>query len=301
MSDSMIEKLRAHARSLLENQEVDVVIGYAEGSDSTRTTPVFIRDSKEVHRLVFNERCINSLPVYLNKRHEYPRKGWKRTAIIGKGCDIRAITQLIAENQLTRDQVHIIGVPCQGVVSHFETWDGKLETHNTATKCTQCDVHFPADVDYFPIDMEDVDRSAPYQVSAPQVDELMDMDPKQRFAFWHKDFERCFKCYACREVCPHCSCNICITDRTSPGWLDQASNNKGVFAWHMTRAMHLVGRCTGCGECTRACPMDIQVDLFNQRMKNVIQNSFGYKSGYSETEKPPLITYKTDDSDDFIK
>jgi len=69
----------------------------------------------------------------------------------------------------------------------------------------------------------------------------------------------------------------------------------------MTRAMHLVGRCTGCGECTRACPVDIQVDAFNQHMKDVIQGSFDYKSGYSEEEKPPLITFKVDDREDFIR
>ncbi len=69
----------------------------------------------------------------------------------------------------------------------------------------------------------------------------------------------------------------------------------------MTRAMHLVGRCTGCGECTRACPVDIQVDLFNQRMKEVIQETYGYKSGYSEEDKPPLITYKTDDPQEYIR
>lgn len=297
----MIEAIRTQARNLLENKEVDVIIGYAEGSDSTRTTPVFIRKPEEVSRLIFDPRCINSLPLYLNKRHEYPQKGWKRTGIIAKGCDIRAITQLIAENQLTREEVYIIGVPCDGVVSHFSKWDGRLHDGNQATKCAECDVHTPTDCDFFPGERPEVDRSAPYKVSAPQVLNLLGLNTDKRFDYWRQEFDRCFKCYACREVCPHCSCNICITDRTQPNWVDQAAHTKGVFAWHITRAMHLVGRCTGCGECTRACPMDIQVDLFNQRLKDVVQESFGYKSGYSQDEKPPLITYKTDDSEDFIQ
>ena len=297
----MIEAIRTQAHNLLENKEVDVIIGYGEGSDSTRTTPVFIRKPEDVKRLIFDARCINSLPLYLNKRHEYPQKGWKRTAIIAKGCDIRAITQLIAENQLTREEVYIIGVPCDGVISHFSKWDGSLNDGNQATKCSECDVHIPADCDFFPGERPEVDRSAPYKVSAPQVLNLMGLKNDKRFDYWREEFDRCFKCYACREVCPHCSCNICITDRTQPNWIDQAAHTKGVFGWHLTRAMHLVGRCTGCGECTRACPMDIQVDLFNQRLKDVVQDSFGYKSGYSQTEKPPLITYKTDDSEDFIQ
>ncbi|MFC1685146.1 4Fe-4S dicluster domain-containing protein [Pseudomonadota bacterium] len=297
----MIEEIRNQARHLLENGEVDVVIGYAEGSDPTRTTPIFVRKVEDVDKLIFDERCINSLPLFLNKRHEFPRKGWKKTGIIGKGCDIRAITQLIAENQLKRDEVFIISAPCEGVVSHPEKWDGKLHDGNRATKCTDCDVKIPVDTDFFPVDKPEVDRTAPYQVTAPQVANLMSLKTDERFAFWREDFDRCFKCYACREVCPHCSCNICITDRTEPSWIDPAAHKRGVFSWHMTRAMHLVGRCTGCGECTRACPMGIQVDLFNQRMKDVIQDHYDYKSGYSMEVKPPLITYKVDDREDFIQ
>lgn len=297
----MIEEIRNQARHLLENGEVDVVIGYAEGSDPTRTTPIFVRKVEDVDKLIYDARCINSLPLFLNKRHEFPRKGWKKTGIIGKGCDIRAITQLIAENQLKRDEVYIISAPCEGVVSHPEKWDGKLHDGNLATKCTDCDVKIPLDTDFFPVDKPEVDRTAPYQVTAPQVANLMSLKMDERFAFWREDFDRCFKCYACREVCPHCSCNICITDRTTPSWIDPAAHKRGVFSWHMTRAMHLVGRCTGCGECTRACPMGIQVDLFNQRMKDVIQDHYEYKAGYSMEVKPPLITYKVDDREDFIQ
>lgn len=297
----MIEQIRDKARELLEAGDVDVVIGYAEGSDPQRTTPIFVRKPEDAEKLVMDERCINSLPLYLNKRHEYTKKGWKRAGIVAKGCDIRAITQLIAENQLAREEVYILGAPCEGVVSHFVKWNGKLGEDNTATKCAKCDVKIPTDTDFYPGDKPDVDRSGGYESTAPQLLDLREMAKNDRFAFWHSDFDRCFKCYACREVCPHCSCNICITDQTQPSWLDPAAHKRGIFAWHLTRAMHLVGRCTGCGECTRACPVDIQVDLFNQRMKEVVQETYEYKSGYSESEKPPLITYQVDDREDFIK
>ncbi|MCF6281131.1 MAG: 4Fe-4S binding protein [Candidatus Polarisedimenticolaceae bacterium] len=297
----MIEQIREKARELLESGELDVVIGYAEGSDPTRTTPIFCRKPEDTDKLVLDGRCVNTLPAYLNKRHEYPKKGWKKTGIIGKGCDIRAITQLIAENQLKRDEVYIFGAECEGVVAHPEKWDGSLHEGNCASKCSACDVKIPLDTDFYPGEKPEVDRSGPYMVSAPALATLVKMDDEDRFAFWRDDFDRCFKCYACREVCPHCSCNICITDRTMPSWVDQAAHTKGVFGWHLTRAMHLVGRCTGCGECTRACPVNIQVDLFNQKMKEVIQESFDYKSGYSMEVKPPLITYNTDDQETYIR
>ncbi len=160
----MIREIRKKAKELLEYGELDVVIGYGEGSDPSRTTPVFIRNPEDVEKLIFDARCINSLPLYLNKRHEFPRKGWQKTGIVGKGCDIRAITQLIAENQLTREEIYIFGVPCDGVVSHPENWDGSLNEGNCAGKCAACDVKIPADADFYAAgELPQVDRSEPYQ------------------------------------------------------------------------------------------------------------------------------------------
>jgi formate dehydrogenase subunit beta len=296
----MIEAIRDQARQLLESGELDVVIGYAEGSDPSRTTPIFVRTPGEVDRLLFDARCVNSLPLYLNKRHEYSRKGWRRAGIVAKGCDVLAITQLISENQLQRSEVYIFGVPCDGVVNHPDQWNGQLGEENLAVKCTRCDVHTPTDADFFPGELPPRKPLEPFQPSAAQVALLEGLENDLRFQFWEGFFDRCFKCYACREVCPHCSCNICITDRTTPNWIDPAAHQRGVFSWHLTRAMHLVGRCTGCGECARACPVDIPLDLLNQRMKEVVQESFGYRAGYSETEKPPLVTYRVDDRENFI-
>ena len=39
-----------------------------------------------------------------------------RTAVIAKGCDSRAIGELIKENQIARERLVIIGVPCEGMV-----------------------------------------------------------------------------------------------------------------------------------------------------------------------------------------
>ena len=53
--------------------------------------------------------CKTNLARYLPKRKE-------KTAIVAKGCDSRALVELIKENQIARDQLVIIGVPCEGLV-----------------------------------------------------------------------------------------------------------------------------------------------------------------------------------------
>ncbi len=78
------------------------------------------------------------------------------------------------------------------------------------------------------------------------LDRLMAKSPAERWAFWKAEFARCVKCYACRQVCPMCYCERCIVDKNRPVVIDTSATLKGNFAWHITRAFHLAGRCVGC-------------------------------------------------------
>ena len=91
------------------------------------------------------------------------------------------------------------------------------------------------------------------------------MAPAQRWSFWEEELSRCVRCHACREVCPLCFCERCVADKTQPQWIESSPHGRGNLAWHLTRAMHLAGRCVGCGECTRACPAGIPLGLLNRR------------------------------------
>ena len=57
------------------------------------------------------------------------------------------------------------------------------------------------------------------------------LSPAERMAFWAKQFDRCVKCYACRQVCPMCYCERCIVDKNRPHAIDPSATLKGNFAW----------------------------------------------------------------------
>ena len=80
-----------------------------------------------------------------------------------------------------------------------------------------------------------------------KLDAVLAMSRGERMAFWVLEFDRCVKCYACRQVCSMCYCERCIVDKNQPISIDPAPGTKGNFAWHIARAFHLAGRCIGCG------------------------------------------------------
>ena len=103
------EGIRNTAARMLESGEVDVFIGYEEGTLPLRTTPAFIACPEDAERLVWGPACENNLAVYLPKFQG-------TVGVVVKGCDVRTLTNLVLENQVSRDKVKIVGVPCSGII-----------------------------------------------------------------------------------------------------------------------------------------------------------------------------------------
>ncbi len=297
----MEDKLRQKARELLSSGEVQVVIGYGWNRRKTRTTPVFITRPEDTDRLVFNPLCVNNLSVYLTRK--YPDiKAMGRPAVVAKGCDIKNIAVMVSEGQLKREDVYIIGVTCGGVVYRQELWQGELKPGIMPVKCHNCDVRNPHIADV--VIGEKTDFAPPEEPTGMVFDKIAEIDgmtPAERFAFWNEHFSRCIKCYACRQVCSLCYCERCITDKNMPQWIESSAHPRGNFAWNLIRAMHLTGRCTFCGECERACPVNIPLNIINQKMSLVVKDAFGYCAGYDPDEHPPMIVFSENDKEDFIK
>lgn len=301
MNDNMENTLRQKAKELLSKGDVKVVIGYGWNKRKSHATPVFITKPEDVERLIFNPLCVNNLSLYLTRK--FPDiKALGKPAIVAKGCDIKTIAVLISESQIKREDVVILGMTCNGVVYKQELWKGKLKPEIMPTKCHNCDVRNPHIADF--VIGEKIGFKAPDEPTGMVFDKIRELDKKsaaERWGFWLEHFSRCIKCYACRQVCPLCYCERCIAEKNMPQWIETSAHPKGNLAWNLKRAMDLSGRCTFCGECERACPVNIPLNLVNQKLALVVKDAFGHKSGYDEKVHPPMIVFNMDDQEDFIK
>jgi formate dehydrogenase (coenzyme F420) beta subunit len=288
----MIE-LREKAKELLQTGTVRVIIGYCESTTPIRTKPFITRTVEDADKLVFNKYCVNNLAVYLT------RKEFKRNGVIGiiaKGCDVKAIVQLIQENQINKDDLYIIGVNCNGVVSKLGI---EFNSETIATKCLNCSVRTPllthttvGKLDELPKRMDS---------SLELIQKFDSMSAEEKWNFWEAEFEKCVKCYACRQSCPLCYCERCIVDKTIPRWIESSAHTRGNFSWNIIRAFHLSGRCIGCNECERACPAEIPLSLLNRKMGMVAKKEFNYIPGIG-LDTPTLVgSYDVADNEDFIK
>jgi coenzyme F420-reducing hydrogenase beta subunit len=97
------------ALRLLVERQVDAVLGFRRGTIPMLNQPVLIRHPEGTDQLHWDSFCSTNLANYLPQRKE-------RIAIFAKGCDSRNIVLQIQENQIKREQLYIIGVPCQGMV-----------------------------------------------------------------------------------------------------------------------------------------------------------------------------------------
>ncbi len=311
------EKIREAAKKILEENKVDVVIGFKKGSAPFMVEPVLIRDSEQSDQLYWSSFCFINLANYLPKRED-------KVGIMAKGCDSRNIALHIIENQINREQLYIIGIPCRGMVDRRKIvsslkgkevteveesekeivakGEGFEQTFNREDylqeNCKTCMHRNPVIYDELVGEpVKEREEPDPYE----DVKDIEEKESEGKWEFFSDLIKDCIRCYACRNACPLCYCPVCFVEESDPQWVGKSIDPVDTMTFHILRAYHCAGRCTDCGACEQSCPMEIPVRQFTRKLNKDALELFNHEAGLSTEERPPLDTYRPDDYDEFMR
>jgi ferredoxin len=261
----MIEEIRKHVKALIEEQKIAAFLGL---KDQAGNIVPHLYESVDALGEGFSIGEGNSSSPF-----RYPLASLLMTlvqtyadktfGVLVRGCDERAINELLRWNQIpaAAERIVTVGLACPAELA----------------KDHECRKPFP---DTF------VAGEKAEPVAYESVREVMVMDLSGRLAYWLGEFDRCIKCYGCRDVCPVCFCNVCTLEEDVLIKTGDLPPENPMF--HLTRAVHMAGRCIDCNLCTEACPAQIPLRTLYKKVAEIVRDEFGYISGEQDSGKSPL-------------
>ncbi len=309
------EKIREAAKRLLSEKRVDSVIGFRRGTVPFMNEPFLAKTPEQADQFVWDGNCGINLANYLPKRTG-------NIAITAKGCDSRSIVIHLLENQIKREQLYILGIPCQAMTDKTkiqEKLNGRqvLQAEDTGDRvrvsgrdfeqtferadflqqnCAICTHKNPVIYDELlgePVKEQAIDR---YE----DIRKIESMLPEEKRLYFDDLVKPCIRCYACRNACPACYCPTCFVDESKPQWMGKTTDPTDTRTFHFLRAFHVAGRCTDCGSCERSCPVGIKVRLFTKKLEKEVKELYGYEAGVIQDQRPPLDTHRPDDPEPLL-
>ena len=123
--------------------------------------------------------------------------------------------------------------------------------------------------------------------------ELREMESKERLSYWLSQFDKCIKCYGCRNSCPLCYCADCYLGPER--LLIQREEIPPQRLFHITRLMHVGDSCLNCGQCEATCPMEIPISKLYHMLYKELSGIFKYESGLDIDTLPPVSAITDED------
>ena len=275
--------MRERAAALMDSGSVSYIIGWRETRFPDKTAILYVRDAADADLLVWNNRTIALTSKFLCE-DRWPEE---KIGIFARGCDSKAINRLLIDNQIERESIYIIGLPCEG---------------KKDDRCLSCRNKNPLIYDEL-LWEPDAEITEPERARFFRVDEIEAFPAlEQRLSFWEDVYSRCIRCYACRNACPVCTCRECYVDMHRTGFQGKRHNTAENSVFGLTRAYHVGDRCIECGECERVCPLDLPILAQTQKIIKTIEElaDTSYESGISADEENFLGKYDFDDKDGFM-
>ncbi|UCH88413.1 MAG: 4Fe-4S binding protein [Thermoplasmata archaeon] len=254
--------------SLIDSGEVEAVLG--EKTEHGRVIPALFKTKQDLENLVLSSKYgVAQTVIEIQKTNPEQKLG-----VIVHGCDERALIELAKQNKVDLSKLRLIGVAC---------------SEENARACF-CYNPNPSRVEIgMPLEGLIIAPQGEFEV---QIDALEKMTVNEKLEFWKYQFSKCIKCYACRDNCPTCVCDQCILE-------DDMWVKKGVIppefpSFHLIRMYHMTQKCTGCGECEAACPVEIPLLTIQYQIINDMIDLFEFEAGESREQLPPLNTSEED-------
>jgi ferredoxin len=326
---SVQEEIRRTAQQLLAAGKADLIIGFTDGTMAMKASPCFITEPDDAKHLVWNSYCLNNLAVYLpgcftpNPHLKEPPPPPK-VAIMVKGCDGRSAVGLIKEQQVPRENLLLIAVPCQGMLDAevaqrlmgineivaAEGNDDTVSIKDRAGKETKfqreellaeaCRFCTNRTAPIHDVTIGDLSEGQSQPMADSRFEEFVNTSTQERWEQFCREISKCVLCKACRSACPNCYCKSCFADQTRPNWTGSGDKLADVIFYHLGRMFHQAGRCVDCGACVRACSMGVDLRTFTYQLVKDAKDVFDFTAGVDLEQAPPLVGFTSSDPEDFI-